>query len=198
MLVLLFLWLGISAPLVLLGAHVGYKQDILNFPVPTSSNPRTIPDQPWFIRTPLTMMISGILPFGACCVEIHLIMASMWMEYYYNAFGFLLLVLIILIVTSAEITLLFNYYQLCHEDYHWWWRSFGTAGSTSIYVLLYSFVYFQELQTHSFSGCVFYFGYMGLVSLGLFLTTGFIGVMTSLWFNMTIFGCQLRLFTFLR
>ena len=88
-------------------------------------------------------MIGGILPFGACFVELYFIMASVWMDYYYYVFGFLLLVFVILIITCSEITLLFNYFQLCNEDYHWWWRSFCTAGSCAIYVFLYSFVYFS-------------------------------------------------------
>jgi transmembrane 9 superfamily protein 2/4 len=155
-LVLLVLWFGISTPLVFLGAYFGYKQDAMEFPVKTSSIPRQIPDQPWFMGVPFTLMIGGILPFGACFVELYFILASVWMDYYYYVFGFLLLVFVILILTFAEITLLFNYFQLCNEDYHWWWRSFGTAGSTASYVFLYSFVYFQQLEANSFSTYVLY------------------------------------------
>lgn len=188
MLVIIVLWFGISTPLVFLGAYYGYKQDAFEYPVKTSSIPRQIPDQPWFMGAPFTLMVGGILPFGACFVELYFIMASVWMGYYYYVFGFLLLVFFILIVTCAEITLLFNYFQLCNEDYHWWWRSFGTAGSTAIYVFLYSFVYFQQLESNSFVTYLLYFGYMGLASTGLFLMTGFIGVACSLWFNQAIFG----------
>jgi transmembrane 9 superfamily protein 2/4 len=186
-LVLLMMWFGVSTPLVFLGAYYGYKQDAIEFPVKTSSIPRQIPDQPWFMCAPFTMAIGGILPFGACFVELYFILASVWMDYYYYVFGFLLLVFFILIITCAEITLLFNYFQLCNEDYHWWWRSFGTAGSTAIYVFFYSFIYFQQLQANSFTTYVLYFGYMGLASLGLFLMAGFIGVTSSFWFNKTIF-----------
>jgi transmembrane 9 superfamily protein 2/4 len=191
MLVLIVLWFGISAPLVFLGAYFGYKQDAIEFPVKTSSIPRQIPDQPWFMGVPFTLMIGGILPFGACFVELYFIMESVWMDYYYYAFGFLLLVFFILIITCAEITLLFNYVQLCNEDYHWWWRSFGTAGSTAIYVFLYSFVYFNmQLESHYLWKCAnaLYFGYMWLASIGLFLMTGFVGIASSLLFNKTIFG----------
>ena len=188
MLVLLVLWFGISTPLVFVGAYFGYKQDAIEYPVKTSNIPRQIPDQPWFMSVPFTIFIGGLLPFGACFVELYFILASVWMDYYYYVFGFLLLVFVILIITCAEITLLFNYFQLCNEDYHWWWRSFGNAGSTAIWVFLYSFVYFQQLEANSFTTYVLYFGYMGLASLGLFLMTGFIGVMSTLWFNKTIFG----------
>merc|ERR1711865_1054612 len=172
-LVLLVLWFGISTPLVFVGAYFGYKQDAIEFPVKTSNIPRQIPDQPWFMSVPFTVIIGGLLPFGACFVELYFILASVWMDYYYYVFGFLFLVFVILIITCAEITLLFNYFQLCNEDYHWWWRSF---------------VYFQQLEANSFTTYVLYFGYMGLASLALFLMTGFIGVASTLWFNKTIFG----------
>lgn len=187
-LVLVVLWFGISAPLVFLGAYVGYRQKEIEFPVNTSSIPRQIPDQPWFMGVPFTLAIGGVLPFGSCFVELYYILASVWMDYYYYVFGFLFLVFLILLITCAEITVLFTYFQLCSEDYHWWWRSFTNAGSTAIYVFLYSVVYFKQLEANNLATYVLYFGYMGLASLGLFCMMGFVGVVTSLTFNMTIFG----------
>ena len=40
----------------------------------------------------------------------------------------------------AEITIVMCYFQLCAEDYNWWWRSFLTAGSSGLYLFLYSMV----------------------------------------------------------
>ena len=188
MIVLLVLWFGISTPLVFFGAYFGYKQDAIEFPVNTSSIPRQIPDQPWFMGIPFTLLVGGILPFGACFVELYFILASVWMDQYYYVFAFLFVVFAILVITCAEITVLFCYFQLCGENYHWWWRSFSTAGSTGIYVFLYSFVYFKQLEANSLATYVLYFGYMGLSSLGLFLMTGFVGVLTCLMFNKTIYG----------
>lgn len=188
MVVLLVLWFGISTPLVFFGAYFGYKQDAIEFPVNTSNIPRQIPDQPWFMGIPFTLLVGGILPFGACFVELYFILSSVWMDQYYYVFGFLLLVFLILLITCAEITVLFTYFQLCGENYHWWWRSFCTAGSTAIYVFFYSFVYFKQLEANSFATYMLYFGYMGLASLGLFLMTGAVGVFSALWFNKTIFA----------
>merc|ERR1712176_328394 len=101
MFVIVLLWFGISTPLVYAGAFFGYKQDAIEFPVNTSSIPRQIPDQPWFMGIPFTLLIGGILPFGSCFVELYFIMSSVWMNYYYYVFGFLLLVLIILLLTCA-------------------------------------------------------------------------------------------------
>ena len=188
MFVLLVLWFGISTPLVFFGAYFGYKQDAIEFPVNTSNIPRQIPDQPWFMGIPFTLAIGGILPFGACFVELYFILASVWMDQYYYVFGFLLLVFFILLITCAEITVLFCYFQLCAENYHWWWRSFCTAGSTALYVYFYSFVYFKQLEASTFATYVLYFGYMALVCMGLFMMCGFVGVASSLAFNKTIFA----------
>jgi len=188
MLILVVLWFGISTPLVFLGAYFGFRQDAIEYPVNTSSIPRQIPDQPWFMGIPFTLMIGGILPFGACFVELYFIMASVWMDYYYYVFGFLFLVFLILLVTCAEITVLFTYFQLCSEDYHWWWRSFSNAGATAIYVFMYSFVYFSQLHANTVATYILYFGYMGLASTALFLLMGSVGVGTSLCFNKIIFA----------
>lgn len=188
MIVLLVLWFGISSPLVFFGAYFGYKQDAIDFPVNTSNIPRQIPDQPWYMGSLFSMAIGGILPFGACFVELYFILASVWMDQYYYVFGFLFLVFIILLLTCAEITVLFNYFQLCGENYHWWWRSFCNGGANAVYVFLYSFIYFKQLEANSFGTYVLYFGYMSLISVAMFLMTGFVGLITCLLFNKSIFG----------
>jgi len=78
------------------------------------------------------VLIGGILPFGACFVEFFFILSAMWMNPYYYVFGFTLLVFLILITTCAEITVVLIYFQLCSEDYNWWWRSFLTAGDSPL------------------------------------------------------------------
>ena len=47
--VLIFLWFGISVPLVFLGSYFGYKQEPIEYPVRTNKIPRQIPEQPWYI-----------------------------------------------------------------------------------------------------------------------------------------------------
>ena len=185
---LLFLWLCLATPLVFFGAYVGYTRDAFEFPVGTSGIPRQIPDQPFFMWLPCTVVICGIVPYGSCIMELHQIMDSMWEEKYYYVFGFLFVVFCILLITSAEITVLFCYFQLCSEDHHWWWRSFANGGGSALWLILYGVHYFRSLHTNSFAAYVLYFGYMAVGCIGLFLTTGFVGLYTSLWFNKTIFG----------
>jgi transmembrane 9 superfamily protein 2/4 len=188
-LVLMILWLGISTPMVFLGAYYGYKQDAIEFPVNSSTLPRQVPDQPWFLWVFCTAFICGILPYGSCVVELQLILAAMWEETYYYVFGFLLVVYLMLLITCAEITVLFTYFQLCNENYHWWWRSFINGGAAALWVFLYSITFFRGLETNdNFATYVLYFGYMALVCAGLFTITGAVGMGTSLWFNKTIFS----------
>ena len=147
------------------GAYMGFaKEPAMEFPLHADAIPRPIPDQPWFLGLAPTIVLGGILPFGACFVELFFILSSMWMDQYYYVFGFTLLVFVILIVTCAEITIVLVYFQLCAEDYHWWWRSFLAAGSTAIYVFLYSALYFSKAPPpppplHTYP-CLFYWRYL--------------------------------------
>jgi transmembrane 9 superfamily protein 2/4 len=36
--------------------------------------------QPWYLSTTFTVLVGGILPFGACFVEFFFILSSMWMN----------------------------------------------------------------------------------------------------------------------
>merc|ERR1712190_373231 len=173
---LLILWFGISVPLVYLGAYFGYKgkgQAETELPCKVNSLPRRIPDQPWYMQSCFSILVGGVLPFGAVFIEVFFIMSSIWLHHYYYMFGFLLLVFVILILTSAEITIVMTYFQLCAEDWRWWWRSVQTAGSSAIYLFAYSILYFfAKLDIVPFVSSLLYFGYMFLACLALFLVCG--------------------------
>lgn len=190
MLAIVSLWFGISVPLVFLGAYIGFRKEVMEFPVhPRADNmPRQIPDQPWYLSTTFTVVIGGVLPFGACFVELFFILSSIWMDQYYYVFGFLLLVFVILVVTCAEITMVLIYFQLCAEDYNWWWRSFLISGSTAGYVFIYSAFYFSKLEANLAITYFLYFGYTTIAAFGLFLLTGVVGFSAALWFCRKIYG----------
>ena len=67
-----------------------------------------------------SVLVGGILPFGAVFIELFFILTSMWLQQFYYLFGFLCLVFVILVVTCAEISVVLCYFQLCSEDYRWW------------------------------------------------------------------------------
>ncbi|KAK9864558.1 hypothetical protein WJX84_004026 [Apatococcus fuscideae] len=123
-----------------------------------------------------SVLIGGILPFGAVFIELFFILTSMWLHQFYYLFGFLCLVYIILVITCAEITIVLCYFQLCSEDYRWWWRAYFTSGSSALYLFLYSLFYFYtKLDITKTVPMLMYFGYMAIVSYAFFCLTGTIG-----------------------
>ena len=186
---LLFLWFCVSVPLVFLGSFFGYKRESVTFPVRTNQIPRAIPQQAWYQHPAIAALLGGILPFGAVSVELYFIMSALWLHQIYYIFGFLFLVMLVLVVTCAEVSILLCYFQLCSEDYRWWWRSFLTSGSCAFYTLIYAAWYnLTELEMHGLVPLLIYFGYMTLICFGLFLITGTIGYMSCFWFNCQIYG----------
>ena len=107
------MWFGISVPLIYAGNHFGRKKEEIKNPCKTNLIPRRVPDQPWYMRSPFSILMGGILPFGAVFIELFFILTSIWLHRYYYVFGFLFIVFIILIVTCAEITIVMIYFQLC-------------------------------------------------------------------------------------
>ncbi len=186
---LIVLWFGISAPLVFLGAYLGYRRKALELPVRVNQIPRQVPEQVWYMKPAFSITIGGILPFGAVFIELFFILSSIWLHQFYYVFGFLLLVVLILIVTCAEITIVMCYFQLCAEDYHWWWRSFLTSGSSAVYLFIYSVFYFYtKLEITKFVPTILYFGYMLMSAIIFFVVTGTIGFYACHWFVWKIFS----------
>jgi transmembrane 9 superfamily member 2/4 len=185
---LAFGWLGILVPSVFVGAYLGQQHGALEFPLTTSKIPRQIPRQPLYKNNLFDLAISGLLPFGAIFVELYYMMSSLWLEYYYYNYGFLLLVTLVVFLTCAEVSILMTYFRFNTEDYCWWWRSFCNGGPVAIYVFGYSFVYYQQLQAFSLSALIVYFGCMTLFSIAVFSMLGFVGLTASLWFSMNLFS----------
>lgn len=186
---LLFLWFCVSVPLVFLGSFFGYKKESPTFPVRTNLIPRSVPQQAWYMSPTITCALAGILPFGACSVELYFIMSALWLHQIYYIFGFLFAVMIILIVTCAEVSILLCYFQLCNEDYHWWWRSFLHSGSCAGYIMLYALWYqLTELEMHGMLPMLLYYGYMSIIAMTFFLITGTIGYLSCFWFNLQIYA----------
>ena len=133
--------------------------------------------------------MGGILPFGAVFIELFFILSSIWQHQFYYMFGFLFLVFLILIVTCAEITIVLCYFQLCSEDYHWWWRSYLTSGSSAIYLFFYAvFYFFTKLEITSPVSILLYFGYTLIMAIVFFVLTGSIGFYSCYFFVRKIYG----------
>jgi len=189
MFALLVLWFGISVPLVYLGSYLAHQRPPVSAPVRVNQIPRQIDPQVWYMRPMFSILVGGVLPFGAVFIEVFFVMSSIWLHKFYYVFGFLLIVFLILVVTCAEITIVMCYFQLCAEDYNWWWRSYITAGSSALYLFAYSIMYFAtRLDITKFASAVLFFGYMLLISSFFFVLTGTIGFLSTLIFVRKIYS----------
>jgi transmembrane 9 superfamily protein 2/4 len=198
-LTLVLLWLCGEVPLVFLGASVGFKCDPIEFPFePVGDEARRLPPRrPWYKRVLIFLaraILFDIIPFGAVFVELYFILASAWMGFYYNTFGFMLFTLFITIVSCAFTSVVITYFRLRREDYRWWWSSLTTAGAIGLYIFLYSIFYSRkelEMMT-SLVGHSIFFLYMALVSLGIAFMFGFVGVMANIWFTKRMYSTLQR------
>ncbi|CAO3660956.1 unnamed protein product [Umbelopsis vinacea] len=189
MVAVLALWGLISLPLSVIGSYFGFRKPRIEHPVRTNQIPRQIPDQPFYLRTIPSVLMGGLLPFGAIFIELYFIMNSIWFHRIYYGLGFLFLVYSVLILTCSEITILMCYFHLCNEDYHWSWRAFLTSGASGFYVFLYSALYyFTKLDISSFTGTVLYFGYSAIISVLVAVMTGAVGYVSTLFFLQRIFA----------
>ncbi|KAB8288100.1 hypothetical protein EYC80_010233 [Monilinia laxa] len=189
MLVIVSIWFFFSVPLSFAGSWVGFRQPPIASPVRTNQIPRQIPPSTSYMRPIPSMLLVGILPFGAIFVELYFIMSSIWFSKVYYMFGFLFLCYGLMIITCAAVTVLMIYFLLCSENYHWHWRAFMTAGASAGYVFANAMIYWvTKLQLGGLAGSVLYIGYSALISFLFFILTGSIGYFASWAFVQKIYG----------
>ncbi|XP_038606478.1 transmembrane 9 superfamily member 4 isoform X1 [Tachyglossus aculeatus] len=186
---LLCMWFGISLPLVYLGYYFGFRKQPYDNPVRTNQIPRQIPEQRWYMNRLVGVLMAGILPFGAMFIELFFIFSAIWENQFYYLFGFLFLVFLILVVSCSQISIVMVYFQLCAEDYRWWWRIFLVSGGSAFYVLIYAVFYFvNKLDIVEFVPSLLYFGYTALMVLSFWLLTGTVGFYAAYVFVRKIYG----------
>ncbi|SPN99912.1 related to endosomal protein EMP70 [Cephalotrichum gorgonifer] len=189
MLVIISIWFIISIPLSFIGSWLGFRSPAIEAPVRTNQIPRQIPPGPGYAKTIPSMLLVGLLPFGAIFVELYFILSSIWFSRIYYMFGFLFLCYALMIITCAAVTILMVYFLLCMENYHWQWRTFLGAGMTGGYIFLNCLIYLvTKLKLSSLVGIVLYIGYSALISFLFFILTGTIGYFASWWFVRRIYG----------
>ncbi|KAJ3091896.1 hypothetical protein HK102_012818 [Quaeritorhiza haematococci] len=189
MFALFAMWFLVSAPLCFVGAYFGFKKPRIEHPVRTNQIPRQIPEQAFYLKMLPSVLMGGILPFGAIFIELYFIMNSIWFHRVYYVFGFLFLVFLIMILTCSEVTILMCYFHLCAEDYHWWWRAFLTSGASAFYVFLYGILYYAtKLKIDTAASTVLYFGWTFVMSFLFFVLTGTIGFTACFFFVRKIYA----------
>lgn len=119
---LVALWLLIQVPLVYIGSWLGYvRATPWEHPTKTSSIPRQVPPQPWYLRSAYLALLAGLVPFAVLFIELLFVFKNLWQDKsgYYYVFGFLSVVCTILLVTVSEVTIIATYSQLCAEVCPW-------------------------------------------------------------------------------
>lgn len=177
---LLAFWVLVSLPLVFIGFFFGFRKQPFEYSVRTNKIPRPIPSQVWYMKTIPSMLLAGILPFGAVFIELYFIFSAIWENQIYTLFSFLFLVYFILVVCCSEIAIVIVYFQLCTENYRWWWKSFFVAAGTGVYVFAYGiFFYYSKLEIVGITSTILYFGYTALMSITFGIFTGAVGFLAS-------------------
>ncbi|KAL5363103.1 hypothetical protein BJX96DRAFT_155167 [Aspergillus floccosus] len=189
MLALVLIWFVISVPLSVAGSWLGFKQRAIEGPTKTNQIPRQVPPMTGSLRTVPSLLLTGILPFGAIFVELYFIMHSLWTNKIYYMFGFLFLCYGLMIMTTASTTVLLVYFLLCAENYRWHWRAFAGAGMTGGYVFLNALLFWAtRVSFGGLTGAVLYVGYSALIGFVVFILTGSIGFFASWAFVHRIYG----------
>ena len=192
MLAVLVLWMGISLPLVLIGASIAARQDPVSLPCRVNAIPRPLPAahvRPWYMKSYAMYAVGGILPFGAIFTELFFIMGSLWQHQFYYLFGILAVVGVVFLLTCAEVSVALTYFKLSGEDYRWWWGSFLVSGSCGLYVFLYSLIYLStRLHLANTVSVIVYIGYMALIAIGTALVAGTFGFAATFQFLRLIYG----------
>ncbi|KAF9296789.1 Transmembrane 9 super member 4 [Linnemannia elongata] len=186
---LVVMWFGISLPLSVVGAFFGQRKAVIEHPGRTNQIPRQIPEPLWYMKPRIAVAMGGLLPFAVIFIELFYILKSVWEGQYYYMFGFLSLVFAILLVTCVEISIIVVYFQLCGEDYNWWWRSFFASSFSSFYIFLYSMVFFtKQLSIDHFVPGLIYFTNTVMICIIYGLLTGTTGFISSYWFIRRIYS----------
>ena len=194
---ILLLWCLFTIPLTIYASHRVIKNNNNNnndwllssdkFII--SKVPREIPSLSWYRSSYIQIIFSGILPFTSIYIELHFLFMAIFGHQVYTLFGILSLAFIMLLIVTCAVTIGLTYFQLQSEDWRWWWTSFLTAGSTGIYIFIYSIFYYiyRSYMTGILQATIF-FGYISAVSYAFFLMLGATGWWATFIFLKQIYG----------
>lgn len=185
---LMLLWLGISAPLVYLGAYTAARTQPEPFAKRVNNIARLIPVSDDWSASPFMVLLYGSMPFAAISGESFFLFTSAWNHQFYYIFGILALLFLMLIIVSAEISIVATFMHVGRENYHWWWPSFFASGSMAIYMFLYVIYFFVTLESASVISGVVFLGYAALICVSCCILTGTVGFLASLFFMQKIYG----------
>jgi transmembrane 9 superfamily protein 2/4 len=133
------------------------------------------------------------VPFGVIWIELYYVLSTIWLHVYnYTTWLYLFFCAILLVLACFEVAIVLVYFQLCGEDYHWWWRSFLYVGSSALYFYLYTiFLYSMAWANFGFASAMVYFTYNLFFAFVLFLLTGAAGFLGCFYFVRHIYSSHI-------
>ena len=172
-------FLLVAAPLHVAGTMIGrkYLADP-KFPCKVNLVRKPIRSRKNWLERPLILnLMGGIFPFCCLLLTTSSIFSCFW-NYkllYTSVYG--LVIFLALLGNVMSMAIWMTLIMLGIEEPRWPWLSFLCGGSTAGFLFLVaSFHYVFKPQV---SGALVYFGYMGLVCLGLFLLCGAVAYFTA-------------------
>ena len=181
---------GISIAFNIVGSFIGLVIKPIEFPSRVNQLPRQIPTQPQYLKPYITMTIGGTIIFLSFGIQMRMILRAIWTNTsYYSSYILLFVAFASMALISCEISVLFVYLHLTHEDYNWWWPAFNIPAASGISFFLFSLFYlFFDYAPVDSSSYIIYILVSLIISYGIALMNGAIGFSTSFVFVIKIFS----------
>ena len=184
----IFIWLMIDLPLAFYGAFVGFRTNQAKKVCKVNPVKRKIPTQPLFMQFYIVVPVFGAVIFGTIFAEFRYIWESVWSQYMYAMFGFLLINFLLMAGVISLLAIVQIYMQLSYGNYEWWWRTFFIGASGGLYVALYAvfyLVFHMDLQLIGFD--LIYLVYVYLFTVIFSIMCGSIACMSGYLFVENIY-----------
>jgi hypothetical protein len=130
----------------------------------------------------------GFLPFSAIYIELHYVFNSVWGSKVYTLYGILSLAALMVAFVGMAVVILFTYFHLNAEDYRWWWRSYLSGASVSLFYLAFCVYYYFSTNMTGILQTSFFFLYSSLAAYAIALVMGSLGFLAAMKFVFYIYA----------
>ena len=173
-------WCLANGVLSFVGAYYGYLQQQLKKPIRVSAVKRTVPPQPYIMNLVFVGALVGVIQFATVFTEFKYLIESVWRNQMYAMFGFLFVNFLLHAVTTCLLAVVQTYLTLSYQNYEWWWRSFWTGASGSVFVGAYAIYYLMTvMDITSVSSDLVYILYTQIFVIFFGIMSGMISVFAS-------------------
>ncbi|CAO3591192.1 unnamed protein product [Absidia cylindrospora] len=186
---MVLMWVFLVVPLTLLGSYFGNQCEKIEHPVRTTQMPRLIPSKRWYQQYNISILLGGVIPFAVVFINLNELLKSSWRGELYISIPHLVLSCLVMAITTSQVSMVLIFFQLCNEDYHWWWMSFVVGASSSMYMFVYGLIYIMtKTNIDDFSGGMIYVIHLLLGCVLTGLSSGSLGFFSAYWMIRKIYS----------